>query len=539
MVKEYHGKTMLKKNKFIYLIIFLLAIFIISPAVAQERGIVPVPNAPAGKLNKGQNWLFVIGINKYNHWPVLKSAVNDAKSLKKVLTSRYYFDDEHTIELYDKEATREGILEKLRYLATHVKPDDSVMIFYAGHGHIDPITKVGSWIPVESETKTTASYLSNFDIKSYLKIDAIKAKHILLISDSCFAGEFFRSYRNSPLAMTTKKHIKEAYKLPSRTALTSGGLEPVSDEGFGGNSIFTYYLLAALKANSRSFLLPSDIFLKIKEDVAENASQLPRFGRIAGTGGQQGGEMVFFLRRDASLRYESTLLDKQKQIKELEKLEENERLEEEKKNKILGEMEEKLAGLDNKILELKKNLKQKGVGAGEGLDGLYALVKKKEEHALNLAGLKYKRRYEEALKLFEIAKVKLNSMINLEESIKTDLKKFEEISNSMFGDEYEAAAWNALTQKYPDYLAGVNMGVTLAELNLSRAKWKEFDSRKIWVEYLKNNKEKIVKALYKKTQSINDLSWEESFWSSMKYDGLIDKLGSLAEKHGIRELEKN
>ncbi|MBT5914145.1 MAG: caspase family protein, partial [Rhodospirillaceae bacterium] len=250
---------MLKHRTFIFLIIFMLAVFIVSLAAAQ-RSIVPVPNTTAGKINKGQNWLFVIGINKYDHWPILKSAVNDAKSLKKVLTSRYEFDDEHTVELYDKEATREGIMGKLRYLANHVKPNDSLMIFYAGHGHVDQITKVGHWIPVESETKSSASYLSNFDVKSYLKIDAIKAKHILLISDSCFAGEFFRTYRNAPATMATKSYIKKAYKLPSRMAITSGGLEPVSDDGFEGNSIFTYYLLTALKTNSRPFLLPSDIF---------------------------------------------------------------------------------------------------------------------------------------------------------------------------------------------------------------------------------------------------------------------------------------
>jgi hypothetical protein len=487
---------MVKHRTLIYLVVSLLASAFIVPSTLADRGIIPVPNRVAEKIKSGQNWLFVIGINKYDKWPTLKSAVNDAKSLKKILISRYYFDDEHTIELYNKEATREGILEKLRYLATNVKKDDSVLIFYAGHGHIDPITKVGHWIPVESETKNTASYLSNFDVKSYLKIGAIKAKHILLISDSCFAGEFFRSYRNAPVSMATKKYIKNAYNLPSRMAITSGGLEPVSDDGFAGNSVFTYYLLTALKANDHPFLLPSEIFPKIKEGVTENASQFPRFGNIAGTGGQQGGEMVFFLKRDISLEYESSLLNKQKQIEELEKLDRAEKLENEKRSRILKELEARLAELDKKILGLKEDLDQKGIETSGDLDVLYKLVKEKEANARNIAELKYKRRYEEVAKLFEITKLRSQSALNLDERLRKDLKKYLEISNSRFGNEFKTKAWNALSQKYTDYLSNLKTGDT--QKLLARLKFhvdgevQAFKKEEKKLNYLNKNKEILI-----------------------------------------------
>ena len=51
-------------------------------------------------------WLFVIGINTYIEWPRLKTAVNDARSVKDVLLSRYYFYKKNLIELYDEQATR-------------------------------------------------------------------------------------------------------------------------------------------------------------------------------------------------------------------------------------------------------------------------------------------------------------------------------------------------------------------------------------------------------------------------------------------------
>jgi len=44
-------------------------------------------------------------------------------------------------------------------------------------------------------------------MKNYFKIDAIKAKHILLISDPCFSGDFFRG-RRGKLFKVTDKTIK-------------------------------------------------------------------------------------------------------------------------------------------------------------------------------------------------------------------------------------------------------------------------------------------------------------------------------------------
>lgn len=221
-----------------YIYLFLFAIILLIPCYSgAARGIAVRPISPSGAEVRGNQWLFVIGIDTYIDWPRLKTAVSDTKSLRDILLSRYHFDEDHLIELYDEEATRKNILKKLRYLAKNVGQDDSLVIFYAGHGHIDSITKAGSWIPVESGTKDVSAWISNHDIKNYLRVDAIKAKHILLISDSCFSGDFFRGHRGK-LPEVTDEVIKKAYKLTSRQAVTSGGLEPVADEGFGSNSVF-------------------------------------------------------------------------------------------------------------------------------------------------------------------------------------------------------------------------------------------------------------------------------------------------------------
>ena len=70
-----------------------------------------------------------------------------------------------------------------------------------------------------------------------------------------FSGDFFRGTRGV-IPEVTDAVIKKAYQLSSRQAITSGGLEPVSDAGFGGNSVFSHFLVAALKNNTNPYLIP-------------------------------------------------------------------------------------------------------------------------------------------------------------------------------------------------------------------------------------------------------------------------------------------
>lgn len=248
----------------------LVAVLLLMPSLSfaapAERGLSARPKAPTGEEVRGDLWLLTIGINSYLSWPKLKTAVNDAKAVKQVLLIRYHIDAAHVVELTDEQATRKNILAAFRDLARKVKPDDSLLVYYAGHGHIDSITGKGSWIPVESGTDDPAAWISNRDITDYLNINAIKAKHVLLVSDSCFSGDFFRGNR-SGLPTINDAFLKKAYTRSSRQAIRSGGLEPVSDAGFGGNSVFSHFLITALANNRSPYLIPSEIFGEIKAGV--------------------------------------------------------------------------------------------------------------------------------------------------------------------------------------------------------------------------------------------------------------------------------
>ena len=73
---------------------------------------------------------------------------------------------------------------------------------------------------------------------------------------------------------------------------SSAGLELVMDGDRDGHSVFTYYLLKALKENKTPNLDASQLYDQIKIPVANNSDQTPIFNAIKNTG-DEGGQLVF------------------------------------------------------------------------------------------------------------------------------------------------------------------------------------------------------------------------------------------------------
>ena len=89
--------------------------------------------------------------------------------------------------------------------------------------------------------------------------------------------------------------VKRMLGKRGRTALVSGGLEPVVDSGTGTNhSVFAQAFITALKKN-RAILEGHAPFDKIKRPVILNANQTPQYSDIK-MAGHEGGEFMFVRR---------------------------------------------------------------------------------------------------------------------------------------------------------------------------------------------------------------------------------------------------
>ena len=241
------------------------------------------------EVSVGRYFALIIGIDSYSgEWKPLKNAVNDAKAMAAQLSGTYEFQSIKT--LYNEQATRTNILKEYEWLIANVRENDNLLIFYSGHGDYKENLQRGFWVPVDATSSSVSEMISNTDIQAFL--GAIKSKHTFLIADACFSGDIFRGKTLTIPYENSFKYYNQIYSKQSRTALTSGGVEPVMDGGKDGHSVFTYYLLKSLNSNQNKFFDASQLFNDIKVSVINNSNQTPGFSPIVNTG-DEGGQFIF------------------------------------------------------------------------------------------------------------------------------------------------------------------------------------------------------------------------------------------------------
>lgn len=233
-------------------------------------------------LHKGRYLAVVIGNNQYAEFPQLQTAAADADAISDVLRTRYGFEVTKLIN-----ANRYEILSALSALRKQATTEDSILLYYAGHGLLDEPAGQGYWLPVDAERGNFAQWISTTDIAAVFA--GADAQHALVIADSCFAGTLLRSADATGLDTLQRLAAKR-----SRTVLTSGGLEPVIDDGNGLHSVFAGALLQALSDNN-AVLEASKLFATVRDQVVRNADQTPQYAPMQ-SARHDGGDFLFIPR---------------------------------------------------------------------------------------------------------------------------------------------------------------------------------------------------------------------------------------------------
>lgn len=146
----------------------------------------------AATTSAGRYVIAVIGVDRYQAWRPLSNAVRDAMGAA-ALFERLGFE-QITEPLLDDRATGKAIQELVTDDLMALGFEDSLVLFYAGHGGTrshdlgDQEIKTGYLIPVD------ASELPNkvatwIELDGWLRaISLLPAKHILVILDACYSG---------------------------------------------------------------------------------------------------------------------------------------------------------------------------------------------------------------------------------------------------------------------------------------------------------------------------------------------------------------
>ena len=293
---------MKKSNLFLVAVILLVNYWNLS---AQTRG-VDLEAVVGPNINVGKQWAVFIAIDRYQEWGPLNNPVRDAREIRDILTKHYYIDEIR--ELYDRDATNNGIRQLLVGLRNQVGRSDSVFVFFAGHGHTDHDTNTSFWIPADGQQlgRGQANWLPNIQIRNMLT--QLPARHVFLAVDSCFSGDILDINRGARPNIDSD-YYRRAYAKISRQVMTSGSSESVPD-----TSEFVMRFKSSLLRAEGACIDPEHIFINVREVK----STQPLLGIIRNSEHQEGGSFLFFKRQTAAIIIEdntSNTLNVQQQIR--------------------------------------------------------------------------------------------------------------------------------------------------------------------------------------------------------------------------------
>jgi uncharacterized caspase-like protein len=208
-------------------------------------------------VKNGHQYVVAIGIDHYANWPILSTAVSDATGFSQLLTSKFGF--ENVVQpLTEKDATRDAINQLMDVLRDRLKVEDSLVIFFAGHGTTrtdkigDQTRSVGFIVPVDARAPGVNEHWSDYlNVEELLRtISGLPAGHILVILDSCHSGMALG--RNFSTSRDDTRFQKDMLTKVSRKVITSAqGDQLAADNGpLPGHSLFTGLMILGLTDGS-------------------------------------------------------------------------------------------------------------------------------------------------------------------------------------------------------------------------------------------------------------------------------------------------
>ncbi len=233
-------------------------------------------------IDFGPYHALVIGNNAYRSLPELRTARRDARVIADLLGREYGFSVSLLLD-----ATREDILLALENHRKILTGKDNFLIYYAGHGWLDREADEGYWLPINASPDNPVNWIPNSTITAALR--AIQAKHILVVSDSCYSGKLSRGVH---MVRRAPGFLERIAGKKARSVLSSGGLEPVIDVGGAkGHSVFASAFIDALRENE-GIMDGTKLFSRVRRPVMLNSDQTPEYADIR-KAGHSGGDFLF------------------------------------------------------------------------------------------------------------------------------------------------------------------------------------------------------------------------------------------------------
>src|SRR5206468_2242106 len=229
---------------------------------AGDRAAVAVPPAPPPAPVTRERWAVIVGAGRYDNRaiPPLRFAAADAEAMYKTLVEVAGFKRENVI-LMTERTERKPTLRNLRqvlgtFLARAPKKEDTVVIFFAGHGapEVDPrgaerdgLAKY--LVPVDADPDDLyATALPMEEIRTIF--ERIEAERVVVFLDTCYSGAAGgRTFaaKGVRAGAVDELFLDRLGRAKGRAIITASRPSEVSLElAELGHGIFTYYLTRGL-----------------------------------------------------------------------------------------------------------------------------------------------------------------------------------------------------------------------------------------------------------------------------------------------------
>ncbi len=258
----------------------------------------------------GRIHIITIGINDYQNRltvPPLQYAVSDARGVANTLDRLTRTTDKQVVELLDGQATRANLVRQLfEKLPTEVKPADTVVIFFSGHGAPDAATDAAGnvetfLLPIDADpSKLFSTAIRMSDVGTILR--RLRSERIVFLADTCYSGAArggdasagARTVSIPGLAMKGGIGIKAIPDRPKGKGCAimtaSTGTQVAQEKTDLQHGVFTHYLLEGLQGkadlNHDNTVTVDELYEYVRVEVgkATNGNQTPQISRDPSAG---------------------------------------------------------------------------------------------------------------------------------------------------------------------------------------------------------------------------------------------------------------
>ena len=262
----------------------------------------------------GTLYILAIAVNKYaNSQFDLRYAVADATDfageLQRQEAKIKNYDRTEIIPLQDARATKANILEALTSLAARVKPEDAVVVYYAGHGtaqqnqfYLIPhdLGYAGARNQIDAAALQTILARSISDRELERAFEGVDAGQFLLVIDACNSGQALEAAEKRRGPMNSRGLAQLAYEKGMYVLTAAQSYQAAMEAAKLGHGYLTYALVEEGLKTSAADIQPADgqVFLKEWLDYATQRVPQMQEEKLKEAQGRQLEQVVAFVPGD-------------------------------------------------------------------------------------------------------------------------------------------------------------------------------------------------------------------------------------------------